>query len=171
MIDLLTANTVSYDSIRKQPKTMKAAQKDITNSLRLAFAAMMFHLTSSLDLLVKSNFLETASANQYFNSCKIYKTSSNATILRGTGYDPNDHKIHQVLVELSDYPTPGENTMRLTDSKEFYSFKKLTLTTAKVRVQAVNYATATFTLTLVKDKENEFNIQLTPAPIEITVLV
>lgn len=170
MTDLLISNIADFKNLMEQPKTMKAAQKDITNSLKLAFAVMMLHLKSSLDQLVKSNFMETTYAEQYFNARKIYKTGNNSTILRGTVSDPNGHKIRQALVELIDYPTPGTSTMRLTDSKGNYAYKKLTLTTAKIRVQAANYATATFTVTLVKDKENEFQIQLIPAPLEIPVL-
>jgi len=172
MLSQLTTDTQAFQDLMEQPKAMRANQVKVTNQLKAAFLAMTTHLRKTLDALVRSNFSSTDDYYMaYFNARVTYNIGNAATTLRGRITDPNGHHIKQALVELQNYPTPGESTMRLTDTKGYYSFKRLDLTTATITVKALNYTDGHFTKTLLKDKDNELNMQLTPAPLEVPVLV
>lgn len=172
MITQITDDTLTFQELMAKPKSMRSDQKKVTQKLKEAFLAMTTHLRKTLDPLVRSNFAATNDYFMaYFNSRITYRTGNSATVLRGRITDPNGHHIKQALVELVNYPTPGESTLRLTDAKGYYSFKRLDLATATILVKAANYADGHFTKTLLKDKDNELNMQLTPAPLEVPVLV
>ncbi len=171
MITLLTNDIVSYIDISKKPKSMRSEQKNITANLKKAVVDMKEFLKNTMDRLVKANFLASDFANVYFNSRKVYNLGQSGTILRGTVLDINGHPIKNCAVELVNYPTPGTNTIRITNNKGHYAYKRLGLEVATLRFRAVNYAVAEFEVKLVKDKENDFDAKLTPIPAAVPVFV
>ncbi len=169
MITLLTNDILSYIDISRRPKSMRSEARTITGNLKKTVQTMNSFLKNTMDALVKSNYLNSDFAISYFNSRKVYDLGKNGTILRGTVTDLNGHPIRKCVVELMNYPTPGVNTLRITNNKGHYAFKRLSLEDATIRFRAVNYAVVEFERTLVQDKENDFDVQLTPVPAAVPV--
>lgn len=161
----------AFDSISKKPKAFRGQLKVFTADLKEAVATMISTLRTGMDNQVRSLFPDTDFASAYFNSRIVYKYNENTTELRGTVTDIATGKhIRNVLIELVNYPSPEESSFRHTNHLGNYSFKKLDMTKATLRVRAAGYTVAEFSIAkITKGKVTDFDISLIPEKVEETV--
>jgi hypothetical protein len=156
---------VAFDSIMKKPKAMRGQAKTYTAKLKLAVLAMTLYLRNTMDNLVKSMYAGTDFASYYFNSRKTYKQLSPATGFRGTVYNhDNGNVLANVIVEMVDYPNPGDVEIRSTNSKGNYAYLQVSADKVTLRVRAAGYTTAEMEVTLGSGKITDFDIRLMPQP-------
>jgi hypothetical protein len=158
----------AFDSIYKKPQSVRGQLKMYTSNLALSVKAMMKHLKKSLDNLIKSNFPATDFETAYFNSRKVYKVAV-STELIGNIKDGNNHPVKDAIIEMIDYPSPGTITVRSTNAKGHYAFKRLTATRCQIRIRAIGFTTAFYEIDLIKDGVKSFNITLIPDPAPVPV--
>ncbi len=160
----------AFDSIMKKPKALRGQIKTYTANLRTAVTKMLTTLREKMDNQVRSLYLNTGFASAYFNSRITYHYNENRTELRGTAKDNATGKhVRNVIIELVNYPSPGESIFRHTNKDGNYSFKQLDLTTATIRVRAVGYTTAEYRIPITQGHTNNFDIMLIPEPAPVTV--
>ncbi len=160
----------AFDSILKKPQALRGLTKVFTTDLQKSFSIMTAELRNMMDNMVRAMFPGTEFSAAYFNSRKTYKYNQSPTILRGTITDANGHKVRNAIVELVDYPKPGELTIRHTNARGNFSFKQIELTSATLRVRALGFATAEYTTQVTKNEVTDFDIQLLPetSPVPVT---
>ncbi|MEO5571235.1 MAG: carboxypeptidase-like regulatory domain-containing protein [Bacteroidia bacterium] len=159
----------AFDSISKKPKSVRGQLKMYTSNLAVAISAMMKHLKSSLDNLIKSNFPSSDFETSYFNSREVYKYGQNATGLIGNLTDTNGHPVKDAIIELLNYPSPGEIAVRSTNSKGHYAYKRLDMSRCTIRIRAIGFTTAEYEIDLIKDEFKRFDIILIAEPAPVTV--
>lgn len=160
-------DVTAFDNISKKPKAFRGQLKDFTTKLEQAVAKMMAALRTNMDNQVRSLFPATDFSAAYFNSRIIYKYNQNTTELRGTVIDITTGKhIRNVLIELVNYPSPEESSFRHTNQLGNYSFKKLDMTKATLRIRAVGYTVAEYSVNITKLKVTDFDIVLIPEKVE-----
>jgi hypothetical protein len=159
----------SYNSIMQKPKAFRSALKGFTLNLKDSIKTMVVFLKDTVDNQVKSLYQGTQFKTDYFASRKPYRYNEERTELKGTITTEGGHHIKNAIVELINYPTPGESLFRHTNEKGFYAFKQLDLETAIIRVRALGYIVAEYTVPIMKLKSNDFDIVLMIDPAFNTV--
>lgn len=159
----------AFSSILKKPQALRGQTKVYTADLKKAFNVMTGELRNQMDNQVRSMFPGTPFAAAYFNSRKTYHYNQHPTIVRGTITNADGHHVKNAIVELVDYPSPGELTIRHTNSRGNFAFKHIDLTSATIRVRALGYTTAEYTVNVIKNQITDFDIQLLPetAPVPV----
>ena len=162
-------DTNAFDSILKKPHALRSKTKGYTADLQKAVSVMTGELRDQMDNQVRSMFPGTSFATSYFNSRKTYNLNQTPTILRGNVKDANGHNIKNAIIEMIDYPSPGEITFRNTNANGNYAFKHISLANATLRVRALGFTTAEYSVKVTKNKTKDFNIQLLPEPTPVTI--
>lgn len=170
MITDFGTDITSFDSISKKPKALRSQLKMFTAQLKEAIIAMLANLKNNMDNQVRSLYPGSDFAQAYFNSRKIYNYNESVTGFKGTVYNSETGKrLSNVIIELVDYPSPGENILHTTNADGNYAFKKLSLATATIRVRAIGFTTAEYEVRIIKDRLIDFDIQLMPQPAPVPV--
>jgi hypothetical protein len=130
---------------------------------------MVVFLKDVMDNDVRSLYWNTQFMRDYFHSRTVYHLNEERTALKGTVTSESGHPIKNSIIELVNYPTPGESIFRHTNSKGYYAFKQLDLTTATIRIRAVGYIVAEYTVPIEKLKSNDFDIVMMIDPAFVTV--
>jgi carboxypeptidase family protein len=159
----------AFDSIMKKPKAMKSLLKTYTKNLGISVLDMVSFLTKTVDHQVRSLYQGTDFLSDYFNSRTVYHLNEERTELKGTVKSESGHHIKNAVIELVNYPTPGESVFRHTNKDGYYSYKQLDLETATIRVRAVGYILAEYTVPIEKLKSNDFDIVMMMDPALATV--
>ncbi|HKR06316.1 MAG TPA: carboxypeptidase-like regulatory domain-containing protein [Bacteroidia bacterium] len=159
----------SFDTIMKKPKSFRSALKGYTTNLKTSISTMVSFLKKTMDNQVKSLYQGTEFMADYFNSRKPYHYNEERTELKGMVKSESGHKIKNAIIELVNYPTPGESLFRHTNTKGYYAFKQLDLETATIRIRAVGYIVAEYTVKIEQLKANDFDIVMMIDPAFATV--
>jgi hypothetical protein len=154
----------SYDSIMQKPKALRSELRGHTANLKSAVKTMVAFLNDVMDNDVRSLYWDTQFKDDYFTSRKRYRYNEERTALKGTVTSESGHHIKNAIIELINYPTPGESLFRHTDGKGYYAFKQLDLETAIIRIRAVGYIVAEYTVHIDKLKSNDFSIVMMMDP-------
>jgi len=144
-------------------KSMFGKQTTNTSAIVKAFRTIKTNLKNILDPLVKANFLGQTFAQNYFNARQTYKYGHPSTIIKGNISDINGHNIKHGKVELLNYPTNGTNTVRLTNGKGNFAFKKLTLNKIQMRISMEGYQSIEIEKIITEKKVNQFDFALQPS--------
>jgi hypothetical protein len=155
---------VAFDSIIKKPKALRGQVTVYTNNLNNAVKTMFTFLRTTAKYQVKSLFAGTDFAAAFQANSKVYNYNQHETILRGTAKDTNGKHVKNVIIEMINYPSPGEITFRNTNSKGNYAFKHIDITSATLRIRALGYTTAEYIVAVTKGKVTDFDILLIPEP-------
>lgn len=157
----------AFQSIQGKPKSMRGTIKMYTANLKEAVKTMLTYLKDSLDNMVRGEFTGSEIEIAYFNSRVTYDYGNNATGLKGTISNAETGTPVKAIVEMVGYPTPESVTVRSTNKKGNYAYKKVNATSCTIRVRATGFTTAEFTVTLEKDKFKDFDIQLMPEQVGV----
>ena len=141
---------------------MRGQVKVYTANLKKAMSTMKTELRTQMDNLVRAIFPGTDFAKAYFASRITYNYNAHRTVLRGTETNAIGTPLNNAIVELVDYPSPGEVSKRKTNGAGNYAFKQVSFPAATMRVRAKGYAVAEYAVKIVKNEVTGFDIQLLP---------
>ncbi|MEP7170568.1 MAG: carboxypeptidase-like regulatory domain-containing protein [Bacteroidota bacterium] len=160
----LGLDLVAFDSIIKKPKALRGQVTVFTKNLNDAVKTMFTFLRKTVKYQVKSLFAGSDFEAAFTANSKVYNYNQHETILRGKATDTNGKHVKNVLIEMVNYPSPGESTFRSTNSNGNYAYKHIDCTSATLRVRALGYTNAEYIVAVTKGKETVFNLLLIPEP-------
>ncbi|MEO5570573.1 MAG: carboxypeptidase-like regulatory domain-containing protein [Bacteroidia bacterium] len=159
----------AFDSIIKKPKALRGQVKVFTKNLNAAVKTMFTFLRTTIKYQVKSLFAGSDFEQAFIANSKVYNYNQHETILRGFATDTNGKHVRNVLIELVNYPSPGESTFRNTNSNGNYAYKHIDITSATLRIRALGYTPAEYVVVVKKGKVTHFDILLIPEPAPVPV--
>lgn len=162
----LQGDISAFLAIYPKPKAMRAQVKAFTNDIKIAVNKMTSFLSHTMDNLVRSIFPDTPFQAAYFNSRVVYNYNEHVTGIKGTVRNfETGRAISNVIIELVNYPVPGDITVRSSNHIGNYHFKHLTPGNVSMRVRANGFTTSEFTVKVVKNQLKDFDILILPEPV------